>query len=149
MRVRCRRYAWFGVLLIGVSVISFGAGVVAQSSADGATFESAGGSRLTVLFDGPSQGSPVDVGVITFPPGTDSGEHAHGVTEIFYVLEGALEHVVNGDSHTLAPGMLGSVKPPDRVNHRVAPNGPPARALVIWAPGGEAERIGANWNRVD
>ena len=71
------------------------------------------------------------------------------VTEIFYVLEGELEHVVNGESHTLMPGMLAYVKPPDRVNHIVAPDGSPARALVIWAPGGEAARIGANWNRVD
>ena len=87
--------------------------------------------------------------MITFPPGTNSGEHPHGVTEIFYVLDGELEHVVNGDSHILTPGMLGYVKPPDLVNHRVAPDGSPARALVIWAPGGEAVRIGSNWNRVN
>jgi len=43
---------------------------------------------------------------MTFPPGTNSSEHPHGVTEIFYVLEGELEHIVNGDSHMLTPGML-------------------------------------------
>ena len=97
---------------MAVSVLSFRAGVTAQSAAGGPTCERAGGVRLTVLFDGPSQGSPVDVGVITFPPDTNSGEHPHTVTEIFYVLEGELEHVVNGDSHILKPGMLGYVKRP-------------------------------------
>ena len=52
------------------------------------------------------------------------------VTEIFYVLEGELEHVVNGESHTLMPGMLGYVKPPDRVNHIVAPDGSPTGACA-------------------
>ena len=58
------------------------------------------------------------------------------MTEIFYVLDGDLEHIVNGESHRLAPGMLGYVNPPDMVSHRVDPDGPPARAVVIWAPGG-------------
>ena len=71
------------------SVLSFGAEVIAQSASGG-----------------PSQGTPIDVGVMTFPPGTNSSEHPHGVTEIFYVLEGELEHIVNGDSHMLTPGML-------------------------------------------
>lgn len=149
MCCRVTRYAAFAVVLIGVSVLSFRAGVVAQSTASGPVFESAGGTRLEVLFDGPTVGSPVDVGVITFPPGTDSGNHPHGVTEIFYVLEGELEHIVNGESHVLTPGMLGYVKPPDVVNHRVGSAGPAARALVIWAPGGEAERISGNWTRVE
>ena len=149
MSDRCRRYGLFLVVLMVASAVSFRAGVAAQSSAGGPTFESAGGTRLTVLFSGPSQGAPVDVGVITFPPGTNSGDHPHSVTEIFYVLDGELEHVVNGDSHILSPGMLGYVKPPDLVNHKVAPDGSPARALVIWAPGGEAARIGSNWNQVN
>ena len=149
MVVQWQRCGLVMALLIVASVISFRAGVVTQSSTGGSVFESTGGTRLRVLFDGPSQGSPVDVGVINFPPGTDSGEHPHGVTEIFYVLEGELEHVVNGDSYTLSPGMLGHVNPPDLVNHKVAPDGLPVRALVIWAPGGEAARIGSNWNRVE
>ena len=89
----------------------------------------------------------VDVGQLTFPPGTNSGDHSHGVTEIFYILEGTLEHVVNGESHILTEGMLGYVKPPDVVNHIVNPDGPPTKALVIWAPGGEAARIGSRWQR--
>ena len=33
---------------------------------------------------------------MTFPPNSDSGEHAHGAIEMFYVVTGELEHVVNG-----------------------------------------------------
>ena len=44
-------------------------------------------------------------------------------------------------------GMLGFVKPPDVVNHIVNPDGPPTKVLVIWAPGGEAARIGSRWQR--
>jgi quercetin dioxygenase-like cupin family protein len=149
MRHTVPRVATLGAILIVVSGLSFAAGLVAQSTSNGPMFESAAGARLEVLFDGPSMGAPVDVGVLTFPPGTDSGNHPHGVTEIFYVLEGELEHVVNGESHLLTPGMLGHVSPPDLVNHRVDPNGESARAVVIWAPGGEAERISGNWTRVE
>ena len=146
---QCRRYVVCGVIFVAACALSFGAGARSQSASVGPTFESPGGTRLEVLFDGPSQGAPVDVGVITFPPGTDSGDHAHAVTELFYILEGELEHVVNGESHLLTPGMLGYVRPPDLVKHKVASSGSPAKALVIWAPGGEADRLGGNWTRID
>ncbi len=136
----------YGYLLLACA-LSFGAGLLAQSVTSDATYVSPGGTRLRVLFDGPTMGSEVDVAEITFPPGTNSGDHSHGVTEIFYVLEGALEHSVNGESYLLTPGMLGYVRPPDQVNHKVAAGGPAAKALVIWAPGGEAARIGSRWTR--
>jgi mannose-6-phosphate isomerase-like protein (cupin superfamily) len=65
------------------------------------------------------------------------------VTETFYVLEGELEHVVDGKSLKLTPGMTGSVRPPAMVRHKTGPAG--ARALVIWAPGGEIARVTARW----
>lgn len=45
----------------------------------------------------PSASSP-------FPPNADSGDHTHGAIEMFYVLSGQLEHVVNGKSYVLGPG---------------------------------------------
>ena len=137
------------VCAVAACLVSFGAGMFAQSATDIVSYQSGpGGSRLDVLFDGPSMGVEVDVARLTFPPGTNSGNHAHGVTEIFYVLEGTLEHVVNGESHSLTEGMLGYVKPPDQVNHIVDPDGPPAKTLVIWAPGGEAARLGSRWQQI-
>jgi len=114
----------------------------------GLTYKSTtSGTTLRMLLDEDNLGgAEVEIGEITFPPGADSGDHPHGSTEIFYVLSGELEHIVNGKSYVLKPGMLGFVRPPDRVNHRVGSNGP-AKALVIWAPGGEAGRIVGNWER--
>jgi quercetin dioxygenase-like cupin family protein len=110
-------------------------------------FVSKGGTRLRMLLDPASLGgSEVEVGEISFPGGADSGDHMHGSTEVFYVLSGELEHVVNGKSVVLKPGMLGSVRPPDTVRHRTRP-GAPAKALVIWVPGGEAARITERWQQ--
>lgn len=126
--------------------LAFCAGLLAQSITD-ATFVSPRGTKLKVLLAEPNLGSrEVEVGEMTFAPGTDSGEHAHGVTEIFYVLSGELEHVVNGRSQILTPGMIGFVRPPDKVRHKTGPGGP-TKALVIWAPGGEVARITGTWRR--
>ncbi|MFQ5678953.1 MAG: cupin domain-containing protein [Gemmatimonadota bacterium] len=87
-------------------------------------------------------GEEVEIGEITFPVGAGAGRrsHRHAHVEIFYVLSGRLDHIVNGTSHLLEPGMVGIVRPGDEVVHRVASE-TPVRALVIWAPGGEIERI--------
>jgi quercetin dioxygenase-like cupin family protein len=108
------------------------------------TYRSPGGTTLRMLVDEATlSGTEAEVGELTFPPNSDSGEHRHGVTETFYVLEGELEHVVNGHSVKLAPGMVGTVRPPATVRHKTGTTG--AKALVIWAPGGEAARVTARW----
>jgi quercetin dioxygenase-like cupin family protein len=88
-------------------------------------------------------GSEVEIVEITLQPNSDSGEHQHGVTETFYVLEGELTQVVNGKPIKLGPGMVASIRTTDHVIHRAGPNG--AKALVIWAPGGEIARVTARW----
>lgn len=86
-------------------------------------------------------GDEVEVGEITIPAHSEPQRgHAHHAVEILYVLSGTLEHVVNGESHVLSPGMVGIVRPGDEVMHRV-PGDLPVKALVIWAPGGEAARL--------
>jgi quercetin dioxygenase-like cupin family protein len=97
------------------------------------------------VLDETNVGKEVSVGEITFPPNADSGEHAHGAIEIFYVLSGELEHVVNGTSQILKQGMVGYVKPPDRIRHKTGAAG--AKAVVIWVPGDEAQRIVARWTK--
>lgn len=108
------------------------------------TFTSPGGTELRVLVDAANlRGTEVEVGELTFKPNSDSAEHQHGVTETFYVLEGELTQVVNGKPIKLAPGMVASIRSTDHVIHRAGPNG--AKALVIWAPGGEIARVTARW----
>ena len=100
------------------------------------------GLEIRMLVEASNLGSAdVEVGEIVFPAGSEPTRgHRHGSIEIFYVLSGTLVHVVNGQEVALTPGMVGIVRPEDEVMHRV-PGSEPVRALVIWAPGGEADRI--------
>lgn len=138
---------WFLLFWIACAA-ALSAWVAAQSVEQTASWVSPAGTRLRVLIDRNNLGGEeVELGEISFAANTDSGDHLHGSTEVFYVLEGELEHIVNGESHVLKPGMVGYVRPPDQVRHRVGSGG--AKALVIWAPGGEAGRITAkNWKRL-
>ncbi len=113
----------------------------------GEVYQSASGSQMRILMDHAAfGGSEMELAEITFAVNSDSGEHVHGSTETFYVLDGELEHVVNGKSIMLTPGMIGTVRPPDKVRHRTGSKG--ARALVIWTPAGEAARIASHWKRI-
>jgi quercetin dioxygenase-like cupin family protein len=99
------------------------------------------GTVIKMLLDASNLGSDeIEVGEITFPTVTSpTAGHRHGATEIFYVIEGVLGHVVNGVEHRLGPGMVGVVKPTDEVMHRVLEA--PVKAVVIWVPGGEGNRV--------
>ena len=97
----------------------------------GEVYQSASGTQLRILTDRAMiGGAELDLAEITFAPNTDSGDHMHGATETFYVLEGELEHIVNGTSVKLTVGMVGTVRPPDKVRHKTGPKG--ARALLSF-----------------
>ena len=114
----------------------------------GAIYQSPSGTKLRILLDQEMlRGPELEIAEITFAPNADSGEHVHGATETFYVLEGELEHIVNGQSTKLTTGMVGTVRPPDKVRHKTGARG--ARALVMWTPAGEAARIASRWKRGD
>ncbi|MCI0433597.1 MAG: cupin domain-containing protein [Gemmatimonadetes bacterium] len=105
--------------------------------------ETGSGLAIKVLVEAANLGSgEVEVAEITFPvgAGATSGGHRHGAIEIFYILSGRLDHVVNGESHVLEAGGVGMVRPGDEVIHRALGDAP-VRAIVIWAPGGEVDRI--------
>lgn len=123
---------------------------VSQTSAQtdkpqGVTYRSPSGTTLRLMLDETNLGAEVSLGEITFPPNSDSGDHKHGAVEVFYVLSGELEHVVNGKSQMLKPGMAGYVKPPDAVRHKTGPMG--AKAVVVWVPGEEGRRVASRWTR--
>lgn len=100
------------------------------------------GTSIKILLDAANLGgAEIEVAEITFPVGmSPASGHRHGAMEIFYIVEGVLGHVVNGEEHRLGPGMAGVVRPGDEVVHRVL-SGEPVKALVLWVPGGEADRI--------
>jgi quercetin dioxygenase-like cupin family protein len=117
----------------------------AQSGKTGETYRSPGGSTLRLFLDESNGGPQVSVGELTFQPNADSGEHTHGAIEMFYVLSGELEHVVNGKSYILGPGMTGYVRPPDKIRHKTGAAG--AKVIVVWVPGDEAGKIAARWKK--
>ena len=81
----------------------------------------------------------VEIAEIYFPPGYQDIAHMHEL-ELLYVLDGRLDHIVNGVSHILYPGMLGIVKSPDLVVHRSdSENG--VRVLAIWPYGKEIQEF--------
>lgn len=118
-------------------------GVAYERASTGTRVLSAGELAIKVLVEQGNLGSnEVEVGEITFPAGHLASGHSHGAIEIFYVLSGTMNHVVNGTEHVLQPGDVGIVRPGDTVSHGVIGD-EPVRAVVIWAPGGEVERIRA------
>jgi quercetin dioxygenase-like cupin family protein len=117
----------------------------AQADKQPATYRSPSGATLRLLLDESNVGPEATVAELTFPPNSDSGEHAHGSIEMFYVPAGEYEHIVNGKSQILKPGMAGYVKAPDSIRHKTGPMG--AKVIVIWVPGDEVKRIVARWTR--
>lgn len=140
--------AFFFSGLVAIGAETHGTGTTPAPVTRGEVYQSASGTTLRILMDRAMLGgSELEMGEIVFAPNMDSGEHVHGATETFYVLEGELEHVVNGQSIKLTAGMIGTVRPPDKVRHKTGAQG--ARALVIWAPAGEAARIASRWKRIE
>jgi quercetin dioxygenase-like cupin family protein len=148
-KTRLRGFLAWGVT--GCALVAGGL-ALADHRADHSKYAPSGAG--TRLLDGPSGvkvkllveqsnlgGTEVEIGEITFPAGyKKSPAHGHGHVEIFYVLSGKLGHEVNGTKHTIEPGMVGIVRPGDRVVHSVESD-EPVRALVIWAPAGEADTL--------
>lgn len=111
--------------------------------------ENDAGTSIKVLVEASVLGgSAVEVAEATLPVGSGAGpaSHRHGSTEIIYVVSGELDHVVNGEAHRLTPGMIGIVKPSDTVIHRVVGQ-TPVKVLLIWAPGGEVERLATRFRQ--
>ena len=120
-------------------------GTAQSEQLQGTTYRSPTGTTLRLMLDESNVGPEVTVGEIIFPANSDSGDHKHGATEMFYIVTGELEHIVNGKSQILKPGMAGYVKPPDSVRHKTGPAG--AKAVVIWVPGDEGKKIAARWKK--
>ncbi|GAB5518620.1 MAG: hypothetical protein RhofKO_08710 [Rhodothermales bacterium] len=109
---------------------------------DGTRWLESGDLKIKMLLEASNFGSDhLEIGEITFPyTGQPGGGHIHQSDEVFYVLSGRFEHVVNGVANTLEPGGLAIVRKGDQVQHTVLTEDG-VKALVIWTPGGEADRL--------
>jgi quercetin dioxygenase-like cupin family protein len=130
---------------IAVALCVISSGAAQSEKLQGVTYRSPGGTTLRLMLDDSNVGPGVSVGEMIFPANSDSGDHQHGALEMFYVVSGEYEHVVNGTSQVLKPGMSGYVKQGDKVRHKTGPAG--AKVVVIWVPGDEAKRIASRWTR--
>lgn len=101
---------------------------------------------IKILIEAQNLGSQgAEVAEIWFPPGFEGTAHPHEL-EIIYVVEGELDHIVNGKSHILTAGMVGVVRERDRVVHKThSPEG--VKTLVIWPLGKEVEGFEASGMR--
>ena len=120
-----------------------------KSSEGTRILESASGLEIKILVESPVLGArDVEIAEATFPVGLGAGpaSHRHGSAEIIYVISGELDHIVNGETHRLTPGMIGIVKPADTVIHRVVGQ-VPVKVLLIWAPGGEVDRLAQSFRQ--
>jgi mannose-6-phosphate isomerase-like protein (cupin superfamily) len=114
-----------------------------RSSAGTRILENDAGTVIKILVERSVLGdSGIEIAEATLPVGAGAGpaSHRHGSAEMIYVISGELDHVVNGTAHRLTAGMVGIVKPSDTVIHRVV-GSVPVKLLLIWAPGGEVERL--------
>lgn len=139
------------IWLARVFALAFGSMAVSAAEQDYAVSSSGtrvleargAGIELKVLVEAVNLGgSEVEVGELVIPPNYDGSPHVHQL-EIFYVLEGVLHHIVNGEAHVLTPGMIGIVRAPDKVIHKTTEEG--AKALVIWPQGGEVAGLARIW----
>ena len=95
-----------------------------------------GPAWIKVLIEESNLGSRgAEIAEIYFPPEYHGQSHPHEL-EIIYILEGELDHIVNGESHILSPGMIGVVRAPDQVVHKTSSEGG-VRTLIIWPLGKE------------
>ena len=132
------------LVLVGCGA-SFALGRGAQVPVPGPQLTSITRGSLRMLLDAPQLGgSQVAVGERSYPPNYESAEHAHKSIELIYVLGGRFQHVVNGQTHVLTPGMLGVVKPGDKVRHRTDGSGA-ATVLMIWVPGNDGSDLAKGW----
>jgi quercetin dioxygenase-like cupin family protein len=79
-----------------------------------------------------------------FPGQEKQPFHFHASMEIFYIIEGTLKNVFQDpDEHYIyGPGDLAIIRPGDQVKHLVTSE-EPVKGVIIWATGGESERLGS------
>jgi quercetin dioxygenase-like cupin family protein len=131
--------------LVAAGIVAATAGAQQSPNEKAPVYKAPSGVTLKLILDERNVGGEVTLGELTFPPNIDSGDHVHGAIEVLYVLSGELEHSVNGKVEKLGPGMVGYVKPPDKIRHKTGPAG--AKVIVVWVPGEEGKRIASRWTK--
>ncbi|WP_231706605.1 MULTISPECIES: cupin domain-containing protein [Tsukamurella] len=99
------------------------------------------GPQVALFVDAAATGGAVSVQRVHLPAGADGASpHFHTrSTEVFHILDGALEMLIGDELRVVAAGGL-AVIPPDTVHAFAAHAGRAATALIVLTPG--VERFG-------
>ncbi|HEV8716673.1 MAG TPA: cupin domain-containing protein [Candidatus Binatia bacterium] len=150
---KTRYFFWFIALLASWGTISFISSVSAEEQRfvrpeDTTTYiDPVSKSELRVVIDQHLGGTKdVTVADLVIPPGVDVPDHVHQSTEIFYILSGELEQTSEGKVQKLTAGMACLV-PANTTTHHKVTSKEPVHAVVIWAPGGEEQRVIEGWQK--
>lgn len=101
-----------------------------------------GATWKVVIDESNLGGKELEAAEVRIPAGTAVPSHTHNSVEVIYVLSGTYGHEVNGKLYLLKPGMVGIVRPGDKVRHLV-PRSAEAKLLILWVPAGEAKQLTA------
>ena len=148
-----RRFRYTTLVLTAWTLTQLGSTVRAEEQRfvhpkDTTTYvEPASKSELRVVIDQHLGGTKdVTVADLVIPPGVDVPDHVHKSTEIFYIISGELEQTSEGKVQKLTAGMACLV-PANTTTHHKVTSKEPVHALVIWAPGGEEQRVVEGWQK--
>ena len=62
-------------------------------------------------FEGSIYGASMSLFVVTSAPGTGAAKHRHPYEEVFVILDGDIEVVVNGETHLISSGNIVIIPP--------------------------------------
>ncbi len=93
------------------------------------------GDEVTLLAAGEETGGTMTALEVLAGPGSGPPPHTHVYAELFFVLDGELELLVEGERCTLTPGGLGAVPGGTVHTYRNASESP-TRFLAILHPAG-------------
>lgn len=90
------------------------------------------------------KGPRMNFAVVQFPPGTDFKAHYHNIMEEnFYVMEGIIDIVVDGTTHTLTKGQFIHIEPEE--SHYLINNSDQVALLIATlAPYRESDKVELN-----
>lgn len=77
-------------------------------------------------------GQQVMLSVVEFQPGAVVEEHSHPHEQLGLLLEGEMEFIIGGQSHTVRPGQMWRI--PGGVPHKAIAGNQPVRALDVFYP---------------
>ncbi|MDR2491103.1 MAG: cupin domain-containing protein [Spirochaetaceae bacterium] len=87
------------------------------------------------------QGPRMNFAIVQFMPGQDFQAHYHNVMEEnFYILEGEVTIVVDGNPHTISKGQMIHIEPKE-VHYVINQSSAPVRMVACLAPYQDKDKV--------